>query len=305
MILTVTPNPAIDLTWHVPHLEVGEAHRVQTALARAGGKGLNVARVLDSVGVPVGALTTAGGASGQELARELNRAGIAATLIPIAGETRRSAAIVDAATGDATVLNEHGAGLTESEAHEFIARAKQLGREANAVAISGSLPPGLAHELIGELVADLISFQVPVVVDVVGEALLSAARAHATVVKPNRAELVETTGINDPIAGARMLQELGAQIVVVSLGEEGLLVVAPDGSGVKARLPQPLHGNPTGAGDAAVASIVDSLGAPSITLERLARRAVAWSASAVLMPAAGELHESWPTLAEQVVVEAI
>ncbi len=305
MILTVTPNPAIDLTWHTPRLEVGETHRVPTALARAGGKGLNVARVLNRVGIPVGALTTAGGATGQELGAELTRSGIATTLVPIAGDTRRSAAFVDEATGEATVLNEHGPELSADEASAFIDRAKQLGREADAVAISGSIPPGLDPELVGELVADLVSFQVPVVADVTGEALLAGARAGATVLKPNRAELRETTGIDDPIEGARYLHTLGALIVVVSLGEEGMLVLLPDGSGLKARLPKVLHGNPTGAGDAAVAAIVSSLGPNSADLERLARRAVAWSASAVLMPAAGELHESWPELADEVEVEVL
>lgn len=302
MILTVTPNPAIDLTWHTPRLDVGETHRVPTALARAGGKGLNVARVLNSVGIPVGALTTAGGATGQELGAELNRSGIATTLVPIAGDTRRSAAFVDEATGEATVLNEHGPELRADEASDLISRAKQLGREADAVAISGSIPPGLDPLLIGELVADLVDFQVPTVVDVTGEALIAAAHARATVLKPNRDELRESLSIDDPIEGARALQRMGASIVVVSLGEEGMLLLAPDGAGVRAKLPRVLRGNPTGAGDAAVAAIVSMLGAPGLDLDRLARKAVAWSASAVLMPAAGELHESWPDLAESVEV---
>ena len=93
------------------------------------------------------------------------------------------------------------------------------------VVISGSLPPGLEPDTVAALVAELIAAGVAVVVDTSGPGLMAAARAGATVLKPNRDELAAVTGVTDPVAGARALLDAGARLVVVSLGAEGLLVL--------------------------------------------------------------------------------
>ncbi|BDZ54676.1 hypothetical protein GCM10025870_17490 [Agromyces marinus] len=141
-------------------------------------------------------------------------------------------------------------------------------------------------------------------VDTSGGTLLAAARAGATVVKPNRDELAETTGLADPVEGAHALLDAGARIAVVSLGADGLLVLDRDHRDriVRAR-PPALRGNATGAGDAAVAAVLAELVADEpLDLARLARRATAWSASAVLMPFAGELSPDRDDLAARVEV---
>ena len=314
MILTVTPNPALDLTWHVDRLIVGTTHRVDAGAARAGGKGLNVARVLHGQQHDVLALATVGGGTGAEFASELGASGIRHRLLPVAGATRRSVAIVDEANGDASVLNEHGTGLTPAESATLVATAAGLGRAARAVAICGSLPPGFEPDALAELVAELGAAGVPVIVDTSGPALLAAARAGAYALKPNREELAAATGHESPVDGARTLIALGARLVVVSLGAEGLVVVsrADAASGIGARLPRALHGNATGAGDAAVAAIAVALaGEPELDAPtpagldartRLARRATAWSASAVQMPLAGSLSPDHDALENEVVV---
>ena len=322
MIVTVTPNPAEDLTWHVDRLLPGETHRVPAGASRAGGKGINVARVLAAEGHEVLALTTAGGSTGARLADDLARSGLRHALVPIAGETRRSIAIVDEASGDTSIFNEHGAALSPAEASELVAEAIRLGRGASVVVISGSLPPGLDPDALAALVAELIAAGVAVVVDTSGPGLLAAARAGATVVKPNRDELAAVTGEPDPVAGARLLLDAGAGLVVVSLGADGLLVLDATGAGegIRARLPQPLHGNATGAGDAAVAAIaaalaehpelraagdVEHVGDAVAARVAMARRATAWSASAVLMPVAGALSPDHAALEAEVVVTTI
>lgn len=315
MILTVTPNPALDLTWHVEELMPGATHRVPTAASRAGGKGLNVARVLHATGHEVLALATTGGATGAEFAEELAASGVPHRLLAVEAATRRSAAIVDDRRSETAILNELGSPLAPEESDAIHETTTRLGREASAVAICGSLPPGFDAARLGELVTALVELGVPVVADTSGPALLTAARAGAHVVKPNRDELEEATGHGDPLAGARTLLALGAHVVVVSLGAEGLLVVARSGAPLHARLPEPLHGNATGAGDAAVAAIAvalatgadlaaDTDAAARVRLD-LARRATAWSASAVLMPLAGELSPRHPVLEAAVVVTPI
>lgn len=315
MILTVTPNPAEDLTWHLAELRPGETLRVPAGVSRAGGKGLNVARVLAAEGHEVLALTTAGGAAGARLADDLERSGIPHRLVPVRGETRRSLALVDESSGETTILNEHGAPLADAEADALLAEAARLGRRADVVVVSGSLPPGFGPDQLAGLVAELVAAGATVIVDTSGPGLVAAARAGATVLKPNRDELAEVTGHDDPVAGGRALLDAGARLVLVSLGTEGLLVLshADRTDGVRARLPHPLHGNATGAGDAAVAAIAAAVAtAPSLVSDpgregiaaraALARRATAWSASAVLMPVAGALSPDHVRLEAEVVV---
>ncbi|MFC9561534.1 1-phosphofructokinase family hexose kinase [Agromyces sp. NPDC056965] len=313
MILTVTPNPALDLTWHVDRLLPGETHRVDAGAARAGGKGLNVARVLHAEGHDVLALTTVGGAVGDEFAAELASSGIPHRLVPVTGATRRSIALVDEASGETSVLNERGAALAPHDVDALATSALELGRGADAVAICGSLPDGFGPAELASLVGSLVDAGVPVIVDTSGPGLLAAARAGASALKPNAEELGAATGLDDPAAGARALLDLGAGIVVASLGSEGLMIVSSDAPGeVRARLPRRLHGNATGAGDAAVAAIAAALAeTPELAADtaasaearaRLARRATAWSASAVLMPLAGDLSPEHAALELEVVV---
>ena len=315
MILTVTPNPAIDLTWHVDRLTPGATHRVPRGASRAGGKGVNAARVLHASGHDVVALATAGGASGDEFRADLEASGLPHHLIATASATRRSVAIVDDADGETSILNERGETLSPAESADLADAAADLGRTAQAVAISGSLPPGFGPEELGALVARLVANGVPVVVDTSGPGILAAARAGAHALKPNREELADATGLPDPIDGARALIALGARLVVVSLGAEGLVVVGADGTPAGARLPRVLHGNATGAGDAAVAAIASALAtgddlwsptdAAAHARTELARRATAWSASGMSTALAGELSPDHVALADEVVITTI
>ena len=315
MILTVTPNPALDMTWHVEALTPGATHRALAGAARAGGKGLNVASVLHSQGHEVLALATVGGSNGTEFEAELEASGIPHQLIRVNAPTRRSLAIVDDTAGQTTVLNEFGAALAPAEAATLIATASRLGRTAHAVAISGSLPPGFGPDQLSALVGELVGGGIPVVVDTSGAGLLAAARAGAYALKPNQQELEAATGHADPVVGARNLLALGARLVVVSLGGDGLLVIDRAHVPLHARLPRALHGNATGAGDAAVAAIAAAL-ATGASLDgdiddaagsrsELARRATAWTASADLIPHAGELSPEHAALEAEVAVSPI
>lgn len=302
LILTVTPNPALDMTWHADRLSPGETHRVDAARVRAGGKGLNVARVAAQQGARVLAVTTSGGATGLEFAAELEASGIPSVLVPVAAPTRRSVAIVD--DRDATVLNERGEDPGADAWRALIEATVDAAASAGVLVVSGSLPPGAPDELVPVLVRIAQAHDIPSIVDTSGPAVLAAARAGATVLKPNRAELAEATGVHDPLAAARALLADGTRIVLVSLGTEGMIAVPHDGPALHARLPEVLVGNPTGAGDAAVAAasvlLADGVSDP----EALLRAAVAWSAAAVLEPLAGSISPRHAEFAERLVVTA-
>lgn len=298
MIITVTPNPALDLTWHVAEIVPGGTHRADTGQVRAGGKGLNVARVAHAEGAAVTAVTTAGGATGAELAEELAAAGVPHVLVPVAASTRRSVALVDEALGDTTIVNERGIAPTDAEwqaLKDAVSAALAADAASRVLVISGSLPPGSPDDLLPSLIALGREAGATVIADTSGPALLAAADAGASVLKPNEHELREATGLDDPLAGARELLRRGAELVLLSLGAEGMLAVTA-GDVVRARLDTPLAGNPTGAGDAAVAACAVLIDAGITDPEQILRRATSWSAAAVLMSLAGEIHPSWPDL---------
>jgi hypothetical protein len=298
MILTVTPNPALDLTWRVERLVEGGTHRADAGIARAGGKGLNVARVAHAEGAPVLAITTAGGRVGEEFAAELGASGVAHALVPVVAETRRSIAVVDDALGDTTIINERGVNPTDAEWGALLAEVVERLPSARVLVISGSLPPGAPDALLPMLIAVGKDAGVPVIADTSGPALLRAADAGATVLKPNAAELAEATGISDPVEGARSLLDRGAELVLLSLGADGMLAVTASDL-VHARLDEPLAGNPTGAGDAGVAACAVLYAEGVRDPEQILRRATAWSAAAVLMPLAGDISPRWTELEQQ------
>ncbi|MGV2902326.1 1-phosphofructokinase family hexose kinase, partial [Microbacterium sp. AGC62] len=148
MILTVTPNPALDLTWHIDRLVEGDTHRADAGVARAGGKGLNVARVAYSEGADALAVTTTGGRVGEEFAAELRASGVPHALVPVAAETRRSIAVVDETAGDTTVINERGINPTDSEWADLLAEVVERLPTARVLVVSGSVPPGAPESLV-------------------------------------------------------------------------------------------------------------------------------------------------------------
>lgn len=309
MILTLTPNPALDLTWRVPRLLPGESHRITTSTRRAGGKGINVARVLHNEGVDVLALSTRARVGGDEFEADLEAARLPHRLLPVRGVLRRSVTVVDEASGEATVLNEAGQAPSENEWRDLVAGCATVLPSATALVVSGSLPGGSRSDYVLEVIRAAVELGCPTVVDASGDLLLGAAKAGASLLKPNRSELAATVNTDDPIEGAHRLLELGAGSVVVSLGEQGLLAVGAgrphtplalrDGDPLQARLDATLEGNPTGAGDAAVAALALGITAGD-DRATLLRRAVAWSAAAVLAPVAGELHPTHPHLLDRV-----
>nr|WP_209707052.1 PfkB family carbohydrate kinase [Leucobacter exalbidus] len=318
------------MTWVADSVQAGGSHRVDAGRARAGGKGINVARVAHAEGYPVVAVTTSGGAVGAEFAAELRDSGVPHTLVPVAAQTRRSIAVFDESVSDTMIFNERGETPTGPEWTALVAAVTaaldatagaDTGADADAGAdaaagalvISGSMPPGIGEAELQQLMAPAIARGVPVIVDTSGPLLLAAARAGASLLKPNREELAAATGIAEPMAGIAALCALGAGAVLCSLGSEGMLLASAtdpaERSGQRARrakLDTPLHGNPTGAGDAGVAAAA-TLAAEGVSLgdSRVLRRATAWSAAAVLMPIAGEISPRHEALERELVLDTV
>jgi len=287
VILTVTLNTALDLTYRVPALKPHASHRITEVTERPGGKGVNVARVLAALGHEVTVTGFTGGATGRAVQDQLTTTpGLVDALVPVAGPTRRTIALVDDQTGDTTQLNEPGPTITPAEWSAFQEAYEDLLAPASAVALCGSLPPGVPVGAYAGLIRLAKAAGVPVLLDTSGEPLRRGVAARPDIIKPNADELAELTGSHEPLRGAQDARRRGAQSVIASLGTEGLLAVTPEGRW-RATPPSRIHGNPTGAGDSAVAGLLSGLAEQLPWPERLAR-AVALSAATVLAPVAGE-----------------
>jgi tagatose 6-phosphate kinase len=263
----------------VDDLRPGAVHRVGNVRRRAGGKGINVARVLHALGVEVRAVAATGGVVGAAVADDLAEAGIPADLVPICGETRHTVAVLSL-DGSVTLFNEPGPRISAQE-WAWLADTVRCHRP-DVLVCSGSLPPGAPPDGYARLLTAEKS-----ILDASGDALLTGLAARPSVVKPNFAELAEVTGLSDPGAAAAELRKAGAGAVVVSLGADGMLAVTGGGTW-HAEPSAPLTGNSTGAGDAAVAGIALGLRAGESWPDIL-RRAVALSGAAVLGPLAGDV----------------
>lgn len=293
-LITVTPNPAVDVTYQLPHAEWGEVNRIKTVVRRAGGKGVNVACVLGQLGLTAQVSGFLGGSNGAALSELLEAAPVRQHWVPIPGETRCTTVVVDDVS--TTLLNEPGPEVTSADWRRLSADVAARARSGDVVVLSGSCPPGTSDDDVREFVHAVRASGALIVVDTSGPLLATAADAGADLLKPNHHELREVTGSDDVIVGAEALIARGARVVAVSCGVEGIVVVARSGAHLRAWRAAPVavvQGNPTGAGDAAVAAF-------ALALRRVGQgedldevlpvelgRAVALSAAAVLAPVAG------------------
>ncbi|UYB40567.1 1-phosphofructokinase family hexose kinase [Streptomyces sp. Je 1-4] len=301
MILTVTLNAALDITYRVPRLHPHTTNRITEVSERPGGKGLNVARVLAALGHRTVATGFAGGGTGAALRALLAETEVADALVPVGGATRRTVAVADAATGDTTQLNEPGPVVSPAEWDTFLGTYRELLAEARAVALCGSLPPGVPVDVYARLTRAARSAGVPVLLDTSGEPLRRGLAARPDLAKPNADELAALTGSTEPLRAARDARRRGAHAVAASLGPDGMLAVTADGAW-QAAPPRRIAGNPTGAGDSAVAGLLSGLVEELPWPDRLTR-AVALSAATVRAPAAGEFDAAtYEELLSRVVV---
>lgn len=296
MIVTVTCNPAIDVTYAVEALAPGEVHRVHEVSERAGGKGVNVARVLQTLGADV-------------MATGLADAGFAASLpmparfVPALPAVRRTLVVHDPVR--TTSLWEPGYRAAPDAEAALLAVVEDLLATASVLVVSGSLPPGVAASLPVRLARAAAEVGALSILDLDGEALKLAAEAGGSIVTPNRDEIHALLGPIDDLAdAARGLHRRTGSPVVFTLGAAGAMAAVGD-QVLHAQLRTPVHGNPTGAGDALVAGLARGL-RDGREFHDVLTDAVALGGAAVLSPLAGQVDPAaWQHLRRQVDVTAV
>ncbi|HVV58853.1 MAG TPA: 1-phosphofructokinase family hexose kinase [Gaiellaceae bacterium] len=221
MIVTVTLNAAIDRTLTVPNFQRGQRHRASAGLTLAGGKGINVARALKALGVPVVATGLAGGRNGTRIVEELTGEAILNDFVRIEGESRTSTAVVDPADGTYTEINEWGPAVRPEELEILLDKLRYLTQGAEVVVFAGSLPRDVANDFYAEAIRELGRRHVPVVLDCEGEPLRLGLEAEPFLVSPNQAEAEGVVGQelyddDDFCLALDQIAEMGARNVIVT-----------------------------------------------------------------------------------------
>ncbi|WP_324189237.1 hexose kinase [Nocardia otitidiscaviarum] len=293
MILTVTMNPAYDMTYRVERFDRGRAHRVRSVDQRIGGRGINVTRVLNQLG----RYARATGFSDHSFAAAAELE-MPVDFVHALPWVRRTVVISESDDGTATALWEPGARISDAHAVEQLrVRVSGLLSDSSGVVIAGSLPGGVDVSVPAELARLATDAGVPVVCDVDGPALELAAGVPGVVLMPNTEELERLTGMpaTTPAeikAAVDPLVARGVGAVIVTRGGAGMVALTP-GRAWSAALPEPLAGNPTGAGDAAAAAVIAGLArSREPDWPTLLTDAVATSAAAVVIPVAGEIDRA-------------
>jgi 1-phosphofructokinase family hexose kinase len=263
VILTVTLNAAVDRTLVVPSLTLGHRHRSSEGIALAGGKGINVARALRALAVPVLATGLVGGRNGDAIRDGLSEAAIPFDFVEIQSPSRTSTAIVDPTNGTQTEINEHGPAVSPEEAHEFSRRLEFLMEYATAVVFAGSLPANLDESFLVGLMRKADEEGLYTVVDAPPTVLKTSLKADPSLVSPNQHEAESVVGFDfieedDFLRGLHRLVELGAGRACVTSPSGYSYLTTEDGV-MCARAPKVETLSTIGSGDAYLAGLLAGL----------------------------------------------
>jgi tagatose 6-phosphate kinase len=284
MVLTVTLNAALDVTYQVEHQSHGEPVRVRRVVSRPGGKGINVAFVLSALDTKATVTGFTGGYRGQVIREGLANAGIIDALIPIAGESRQTV-VVAADDGGVAAYHEPGPVVSASEWKQFLVRYDALVADCSSVVCAGSLPSSVPDDAYAVLIEAAHRQKRTVVLDASGFALRRGLEAEPDIVKVSLAEFSELAGtdVTDENSILSWAKDFKGD-VIVTLGAEGAIAC---GDGWRWRVHPPKRtGNPVGAGDAFTAGLVCDDMVAAGTRDRLIF-ATALAASSVGLPGAG------------------
>ena len=296
MIVTVTLNAALDRTVTVPNFQRGHRHRASDVLTLAGGKGINVARALKRLDVPVVATGLAGGRTGTRIVEELTAEAILNDFVRIGEESRTSTAVVDPTNSTYTEINEWGPRVSPAELEILLEKLHYLSRGADAVVFAGSLPRGVDDGFYGAAIRELNRRGVPVVLDTEGDPLRQGVEAEPDLVSPNQREAEQLVGHeldedDDFLAALDAIAELGARSVHITT-EDGCFALVREERSVRrfrAVAPRVEAVSVVGAGDVLLAQFVVARieGRPA---EEALRLAVASGAASVLEVGAGRFE---------------
>ncbi|MFT8315677.1 MAG: 1-phosphofructokinase [Clostridium sp.] len=256
MIYTVTFNPAIDYVINVNDFKPGKVNRVASEEKFAGGKGINVSRVLNNFGIKSKALGFIGGFTGKFIIDSLEAQGVDTDFIQVTGDTRIN---VKLKSNEETEINGGGPVITDADLEKLFKIIGNLGSEDYLV-LSGNVQSSVPRDIYSVLQEKCASNKVKVIVDTTGDALVATLKNKPFLIKPNNHELGEIFNVvldkkEDIIKYAQKLREMGAENVIISMAEKGALLITDSG----VYHASPAKGtvqNSVGAGDSVIAGFL-------------------------------------------------
>ena len=263
MILTITPNTAIDKTYCVEGFGLDRVHRPTSSRAVAGGKGINVVRVLKTLGSDAIATGFVGGATGEAILRLITKEGMKHDFVHVQEESRLCIAVIDPTNGTQTEINENGPNITSDELTAILDKIKSLTSECEFVVMCGSCPPGVPDDFYADVIKIAKAAGVKSVLDASNAHLREGIKAAPFMVKPNVTELSQIAGrelftLEEIVRAAKSLKQFGVSITAVTMGRSGAIVT--DGVQVwKAVPPEIQFASAVGSGDAFLAMFMASM----------------------------------------------
>jgi 1-phosphofructokinase family hexose kinase len=296
VIVTVTLNAAIDRTLTVPNFQLGQRHRASQGLTLAGGKGINVARALKRLEIPVVATGLAGGRTGTRIVEELTSEAILNDFVRIADESRTSTAVVDPTSASYTEINEWGPHVEPEELVMLREKIDYLSRGADMVVFSGTLPRGVEDRFYAEAIRDLNRRHVRTVLDSEGPPLRLGVEAEPFLVSPNQREAEGLVGQEfrddeDYLMALDRIADQGARNVLITSETRSFGLFREDRKRHRFRAvaPEVEPVSAVGSGDVLLAAFLAARLADR-SLEDSLRSAVAAGAASILELGAGRFE---------------
>ena len=296
-ILTLTMNPSLDLATEAERVVTEQKNRCFSMRRDPGGGGINVSRVILTLGGRTHAIYPAGGPAALVLRALLDGEGVDQEVVPIKGPTRENLTVLDGETGEHYQFVLEGPELQKSDWQGCLDRVAEVTVSASYVVASGSLPPGVPEDFYARLARALKKTGARVVVDTSGPPLAAALEEGVFLAKPNLGELEDLagTGLTEPDQQDGLIQELlsaaKAEMIALTLGPDGAAVFWPKDKARVAPPPIAAHESAVGAGDSFLGAFVLGL-AQNLPIEDALRYGVAAGTAALLTPGTELCHKA-------------
>jgi 1-phosphofructokinase len=283
MIYTVTFNPSIDYVIRVENFTPGTVNRVGYENKYAGGKGINVSRVLNNLEVKSKALGFIGGFTGQFIENSLQKDGVETDFVKVNEDTRIN---VKLKSNEETEINGAGPNIDANNLNELFKKIDSLDSE-DFLVLAGNVQTSLPRDIYSQIQKSLENKNAKIVVDTTGEALVSTLKHKPFLIKPNNHELSEIFSVQinsqkEIIYYAQKLREMGAQNVIISMAGEGALLISEEGI-YHASAPKGTVKNSVGAGDSLIAGFLANYSKTSDVVQAFKYGVASGSATAFSM----------------------
>ena len=260
MIYTLTMNPSLDYRMVLKTLTPGALNRSEYEYHICGGKGINVAVVLNNLGIPAVCLGFTAGFVGEFLKKELDGMGCGHAFTELEGQCNRINVKILEMNGQESEINAAGPKLSEADLETLKTQLQKL-QSGDTLVLSGNVPGGVGKEIYGTIAESLQGKDVCLVVDAEKELLFPTLQSKPFLIKPNNLELEEMAGQKlksreDTVCAAYRLQEMGARNILVSCGKEGACFVSETKEAIWIKAPLGTVINPVGSGDSMVAGFI-------------------------------------------------